>query len=140
MIRRIAVVGGSLAGLRAVETLRNAGFDGSITVIGDELHLPYDRPPLSKRLLSGEWEPDRIVLRKPDDMDSLDVDWHRGVAATALDPERCSIVTSDGSNVTYEGLLMATGASARTLPGQDEHDHVMTLRTLDDALELRRRL
>lgn len=140
MIRRIVVVGGSLAGLRAVETLRNAGFDGSITVIGDEPHLPYDRPPLSKRLLSGEWEPDRIALRKPDDVDSLDVEWRRGVAATALDPEGCSIATSDGSNVTYEGLVMATGASARTLPGQDEHDHVMTLRTLDDALELRRRL
>ena len=64
MIRNVVVVGGSLAGLRAVETLRTNGFDGAVTVIAAEPHPPYDRPPLSKRLLSGEWEPDRIALRK----------------------------------------------------------------------------
>ena len=81
---RIVIVGASLAGLRAAETLRGAGFEGGVTVIGDEPHLPYDRPPLSKRVLSGDWEPDRAVLRKADDMGSLDVTWRTGVAATAL--------------------------------------------------------
>jgi NADPH-dependent 2,4-dienoyl-CoA reductase/sulfur reductase-like enzyme len=79
-MRQVAIVGASLAGLRAVEAMRTAGFDGAITVIGDEPHLPYDRPPLSKRLLAGEWEPDRILLRKPDDMDSLGVTWRSGCA------------------------------------------------------------
>ena len=73
MVDSIVVVGASLAGLRAAETLRNSGFEGALTIIGDEPHAPYDRPPLSKRLLSGEWDPDRIALRKPDDMGNLDV-------------------------------------------------------------------
>ena len=140
MIRNVVVVGGSLAGLRAVETLRTGGFDGSITVIGDEPHLPYDRPPLSKRLLAGEWEPDRIALRKPDDMGTLDVTWRSGVAATGLDVSRQVVSLADGAEVPFEGLIAATGASARALPHQREHDHVVSLRTLDDALDLRDRL
>ena len=65
---RIVVVGASLAGLRACESLRAAGYTGTITVIGAEPHMPYDRPPLSKALLKGEWEPERIQLRKPDEL------------------------------------------------------------------------
>lgn len=140
MIRNVVVVGGSLAGLRAVETLRSGGFDGRISLIGDEAHLPYDRPPLSKRLLSGEWEPDRIALRKSDDMDSLDVTWRLGVPAVGLDVGRGVVALADGAEVPFDGLVVASGARARTLPGQDAHDHVVTLRTLDDALDLRRRL
>jgi NADPH-dependent 2,4-dienoyl-CoA reductase/sulfur reductase-like enzyme len=140
MIRNVVVVGGSLAGLRAAETLRTAGFDGTVTVIGDETHLPYDRPPLSKRLLSGEWEPDRIVLRKPDDMGTLDVDWRQGQPATSLHLDRRVVGLADGSEVPFEGLIVATGATPRRLPGQEAHAHVVVLRTLDDALDLRRRL
>lgn len=140
MIRNVVVVGGSLAGLRAVETLRTGGFDGDVTLIGAEPHLPYDRPPLSKRLLSGDWEPDRIVLRKPDDMGSLDVTWRSGVAATSLDLDRKVVRLADGSDVAYEGLIVATGSAPRRLPGQEAHGHAVVLRTLDDALDLRQRL
>ncbi len=140
MIRNVVVVGGSLAGLRAVEALRTGGFDGSVTVIGDEPHLPYDRPPLSKRLLSGEWEPDRIALRKPEDMGALDVTWCQGVAAIGLDLTRQEVALADGSTVPFDGLIAATGATARELPDQEQHDHVVKLRTLDDALALRARL
>jgi len=140
MIRNVVVVGGSLAGLRAVEALRTGGFDGTVTVIGDEPHLAYDRPPLSKRLLSGEWEPDRITLRKPDDMGTLDATWRRGVAATGLDLAGRTVALADGSSVPFDGLVVATGARARTLPDQERFDHVFTLRTLDDALALRARL
>lgn len=140
MMRNIVVVGGSLAGLRAVEALRSGGFVGDITVIGDETHLPYDRPPLSKRLLSGEWEPDRIVLRKPDDMGTLDVTWRQGVPAAGLDLERHVVELADGSELPFDGLIAATGATPRLLPGQGAYEHAVVLRSLDDALDLRQRL
>ena len=136
----VVVVGASLAGLRAVETLRTAGYDGAITVVGDEPHQPYDRPPLSKRLLAGDWEADRILLRKPDDMDSLGVAWRLGSSATSLDlAERC-VRLADGGAVRFDGAILATGARARTLPGQAEHPHLVVLRTLDDSLALRARI
>ncbi len=139
-MRDVVVVGASLAGLRAVETLRSGGYEGAITVIGAETHLPYDRPPLSKRLLSGEWEDDRIALRKSDDMGSLDASWRMGVRAVALDTNAGTVALSDGAPVRFDGLILATGAAARQLPGQAEHRHVVVLRTLDDALDLRGRI
>ena len=139
-MRDAVIVGGSLAGLRAAESLRSAGYEGAVTIVGDEPHLPYDRPPLSKRLLSGEWEPDRIVLRKPDDLGAIDVRWRRGARATALDLDGSAVVLDGGERVGFDGLVIATGATARRLPGQDEHGHVVVLRTLDDALDLRGRL
>jgi NADPH-dependent 2,4-dienoyl-CoA reductase/sulfur reductase-like enzyme len=140
MLNDVVVIGGSLAGLRAVETLRTGGYLGGITVIGDEPHLPYDRPPLSKRLLSGEWEPDRILLRKADDMGSLDARWRTGVAATRFDAAGRTVHLSDGSDVSFDGAIIATGAAPRHLPGQEVHDHVVVLRTLDDAIGLRSRI
>jgi NADPH-dependent 2,4-dienoyl-CoA reductase/sulfur reductase-like enzyme len=140
VIRDVVVVGASLAGLRAAESLRSAGFDGSITLIGDEPHHPYDRPPLSKRLLSGEWEPDRIALRKPDEIDSLGVEWRLGAAAVALDLDARRVSLADGGSIGYDGLILATGAAARTLPGQHGLPDVAVLRTLDDSLALRARL
>ncbi len=73
-MRTVAIVGTSLAGLRAAETFRREGFDGRIVAVGAEPHLPYDRPPLSKELLRGEWEPDQVVLRKQG-VDDLDLEW-----------------------------------------------------------------
>ena len=81
----MVIVGASLAGLRAAETLRQRAFDGDVVVVGAETHRPYDRPPLSKKLLSGEWDADRIHLRQPDSFDDLDVRWELGVAAERLD-------------------------------------------------------
>ena len=82
---RVVIVGASLAGLRAAETLRQRAFAGDVVVVGAETHRPYDRPPLSKKLLSGEWDADRIHLRQPEAFDELDVRWELGVAGERLD-------------------------------------------------------
>jgi NADPH-dependent 2,4-dienoyl-CoA reductase/sulfur reductase-like enzyme len=134
---RVVVVGASLAGLRAAETLRQHHVATSIVIVGDEVHRPYDRPPLSKKLLSGEWEPDRIHLRQPDVFDDLDVEWRLGHPAAALDLNRRELTLADGSVLGFDGLVIATGARPRRLAGQDTFDHVHELRTLDDALRLR---
>ncbi len=134
---RVVVVGASLAGLRAAETLRQKDVATSIVVVGDEVHRPYDRPPLSKKLLSGEWEPDRIHLRQPDVFDGLDVEWRLGTAARSLDVSRRELTLADGSVLGFDGLVIATGARPRRLVGQEAFDHVHELRTLDDSLRLR---
>lgn len=136
-LARVVVVGASLAGLRAAETLRQHGAATSIVVVGDEAHRPYDRPPLSKKLLSGEWEPDRIQLRQPDAFDDLDVEWRLGSAASALDLSTRELTLADGSVLGFDGLVIATGAHPRRLAGHDTFAHVHELRTLDDALRLR---
>lgn len=133
----VVVVGASLAGLRAVETLRQAGFTGGITMVGAEAHLPYDRPPLSKKLLAGEWEPERVTLRRPEVLAELDVTWRLGVTAVGLDTGACRIDLSDATTETYDGLVIATGAAPIRLPGQPEVAGVHVLRTMDDALALR---
>jgi NADPH-dependent 2,4-dienoyl-CoA reductase/sulfur reductase-like enzyme len=140
VLERIVVVGGSLAGLRAVESFRAGGYDGELVVVGAETHRPYDRPPLSKKLLAGDWEPDRIELRKPDDLDSLDVTWRLGTPATGLDVESRRVIAADGTEIAFDGIVIATGSAPRRLPGQAGWPHVVELRTLDDALDLRARL
>jgi NADPH-dependent 2,4-dienoyl-CoA reductase/sulfur reductase-like enzyme len=140
MMRDVVVVGASLAGLRAAESLRTAGFDGSITVIGDERHMPYDRPPLSKRLLAGDWEVDRISLRKPEDIASLDVDWRLSTRAVALDVAQRRVELAGGEHVRFEGAILATGSRPRTLPAQEGLPDVVVLRSVDEALDLRERI
>ena len=136
MREAITVIGASLAGLRAVETLRSDGFDGRITLVGDEPHQPYDRPPLSKQVLAGDWEPDRIHLAAPDRLADLQVDLRLGQRATGLDLE-AHTVEVDGVAEGFDGLLIATGARCRTLPGTGHLAGVHTLRTLDDCLAIR---
>jgi NADPH-dependent 2,4-dienoyl-CoA reductase/sulfur reductase-like enzyme len=136
MLRNVVVVGASLAGLRAAETFRSAGFDGCLTLIGAEAHLPYDRPPLSKKVLAGDWEPDRIVLRKPGAFDELGLDLRLGTAADRVDLQNRT-VSVGGDDVPFDALVIATGASCRRLPGQPDLPGVHVLRTLDDALALR---
>lgn len=140
MLERVVIVGASLGGLRAAESLRQAGFAGTIAMVGAEPHLPYDRPPLSKKLLSGDWDPDRIQLRKPEGIDELNLDWRLGVTATDLDLKARSVALDDGSSVAFDGLVLATGSEPRRLPGQLDHPHVFELRTLNDSLGLRQRL
>ena len=112
------MVGASLAGLRACETLRSDGFAGSITLIGAEEHLPYDRPPLSKKLLAGEWEPDRIVLRKPEAIDELGLDLRLGCRAVGLDLDGRAVQLADGSEVPFDGLVLATGRGPAASPAR----------------------
>jgi len=133
-MRSVTVVGGSLAGLSAVRALRAAGFDGRVTVVGDEVHRPYDRPPLSKELLSGRMSPADLALEAEDE--ALDVQWRLGVRAAALRPSDRAIELADGEVLRSDGVVLATGARARTLPGTEGVPGVHTLRTLDDALAL----
>ena len=135
-MRTVAIVGTSLAGLRAAETFRREGFDGRIVASGAEPHLPYDRPPLSKELLRGDWEPDQVVLRKQG-VDDLDLDWRLDARAVALDLAARVVELHDGERVTFDGLVIATGATPRRLPNQPALAGLFTLRTLDDALALR---
>ncbi len=137
---RIVVVGASLAGLRACEALRTDGFAGSVTLVGAEAHRPYDRPPLSKKLLAGEWEPDRIELRKANDLDALGLDVRLATPALALDTDARVVELADGTTVPYDAVIIATGSATRRLPGQEGIAAVHELRTLDDALALRARI
>ena len=137
---RIVVVGASAAGLSVAEGLRRGGYEGSLTLIGDESHLPYDRPPLSKQLLSGEWSPERLALRSPEAIDALDLDLRLGSAAVALDAEAREVTLADGNRIGYDALVVATGTRARRLPGTDGVAGVHVLRTSEDALTLREEL
>jgi NADPH-dependent 2,4-dienoyl-CoA reductase/sulfur reductase-like enzyme len=137
---RIVVVGASLAGLWACESLRRSGYTGTITLVGAESHRPYDRPPLSKALLKGDWEPERIQLRKADELDSLGLDLRLGVVAVALDAANRTVTLASGETLAGDGVIVATGSEPRPLPNQPVLDGVTMLRTLDDSLALRRRL
>lgn len=139
-LEHIVVVGASLAGLRACEGLRQEGFAGTVTLIGDEAEMPYDRPPLSKAFLAGEWDAERIRLRKPDAFASLDLQLRLGVRATGLDTTERTVALGDGTVAHYDGLIIATGSTPRRLPSQPDATGVLALRTLRDAAELRRLL
>ncbi|MEO5840015.1 MAG: FAD/NAD(P)-binding oxidoreductase [Acidimicrobiales bacterium] len=138
MPESITIVGASLAGLRGAETLRNDGYDGRITVIGDETAVPYDRPPLSKQLLAGKWDIDRTTLYRPERLAELDLDLQLGVRATGLDLRDRSLELDGGRRQSFDALLVATGSSPRRLPGMPSLDGLFTLRTLDDSLAIRR--
>ncbi|MEU9227615.1 FAD-dependent oxidoreductase [Streptomyces massasporeus] len=134
-MRTVAVVGASLAGLSAARSLRKQGYDGRLVVIGDEIHRPYDRPPLSKEFLVGDVGEADLAL-EPDGED-LQAEWLLGARAAALDPAPRTVRLTDGRQVRADGVVIATGAAARTLPGMDGLAGVHTLRTLDDARALR---
>lgn len=133
----VVVVGASLAGLSAVETLRREGYTGRITAIGAEPHLPYDRPPLSKQVLEGVAQPEMTALRAPAVYDKLDVDWKLGAAATGLDTGRAVVTLEGGEEVPYEALVLATGATVRTLPNPAGLGGIHVIRTLDDCIAVR---
>ncbi|ROQ31038.1 NADPH-dependent 2,4-dienoyl-CoA reductase/sulfur reductase-like enzyme [Frondihabitans sp. PhB188] len=136
---RVVVVGASLAGVTAAETLRSDGFTGPITLIGDEKDEPYDRPPLSKQVLLGTASASGTRLPQASD---LNVEWRLGVAATGLDVDARAVLLADGARVPYDRVLIATGTRARPWPVADEAalDGVLTLRTAEDAARLRARL
>jgi NADPH-dependent 2,4-dienoyl-CoA reductase/sulfur reductase-like enzyme len=134
-MRTVAVVGASLAGLAAVRALREQSYGGRIVVIGDEPYRPYDRPPLSKDFLTGACTAADLALEGS--TEELDVDWRLGSAAVGLDPHTRTVTLAGGDEVTADGVVLATGARARQLPGAEHLAGVHTLRTLDDALALR---
>jgi NADPH-dependent 2,4-dienoyl-CoA reductase/sulfur reductase-like enzyme/ferredoxin len=136
---RIVIVGASLAGLRAAATLRREGFTGSLTLIGDEPDEPYDRPALSKQVLTGWVAGQHTALPRPGDLTAR---WRLGVAATGLDLGRRRVLLASGEEVEFDRVLIATGTRARPWPepAQAALDGVLVLRRGDDAAALRRRL
>jgi len=136
----VIVVGASLAGWRATEALRAQGFQGSIALVGEERHLPYDRPPLSKQVLAGTWPPEKAVLADKKRSSELRVHEVLGRRAVRLDVDARSVELDDGSTLAADGVVLATGATPRRLPGTDglgPRDGLFVLRTLDDSLALR---
>jgi NADPH-dependent 2,4-dienoyl-CoA reductase/sulfur reductase-like enzyme len=131
--RRIVVVGNGIAGLTAADTLRARGFDGDLTIVGDEVRAAYSRPALSKALLRNDADLTAHELPPPDHGATELL----GRAAAALDPRHRVLALDDGSELPYDGLVIASGSRARRLgAGTDE----LVLRTLDDAFMLRERL
>ena len=135
----IAVVGTSLAGLRAIEALRREGYPGRICAIGEEPCMPYDRPPLSKQFLKGDWDADKIVLHH-ELADDEGIEWMLARRVTALDPGARRLVFEAGDTLDYDGLIIATGARARKFPNAPDLEGIFVLRTLADAEALRHAL
>ncbi|GHE70805.1 pyridine nucleotide-disulfide oxidoreductase [Streptomyces capitiformicae] len=129
------MVGASLAGLSAARSLRKQGYDGRLVVIGGELHRPYDRPPLSKEFLAGTIGEADLALES--EGEDLGAEWLLGTRATGLDRMDRAVRLADGREVRADGIVIATGAAARTLPGSEGLAGVHLLRTLDDARALR---
>lgn len=136
-MRTVTVVGASLAGLYAARELRAQGFDGRLVIVGEEPHRPYDRPPLSKDFLAGRSDEAQLGLSDPEEETGLDAEWLLGTRARGLDAHGRAILLEGGRTLVTDGLVIATGASARRLPGTDGPAGVHTLRTLDDARALR---
>jgi NADPH-dependent 2,4-dienoyl-CoA reductase/sulfur reductase-like enzyme len=134
----VLVVGASLAGMHAAHTLRKEGFDGRLTVVDADPRTPYDRPPLSKQVLAGEWDADRVTL--PAVGEDLGIEWRLGERAVALDLDTRTVRLEGGDAVGFDRLVIATGAAPRRLPDQPDIGGIHVLRTLDDCLALRAEL
>ena len=138
MLERIVIVGAGLCGIRAALSLREREFHGEITIIGDELHAPYDRPPLSKQALLDEPEPALIVA--PAALNSKKIDHTSGARVSRIDRALRCVLLEDGTTKPYDKLLLATGSRPRMLPGLVPSQRLLTLRTHDDAVAIRKRL
>ncbi|MDQ0632259.1 NADPH-dependent 2,4-dienoyl-CoA reductase/sulfur reductase-like enzyme [Arthrobacter pascens] len=135
-MQTLAIVGASLAGISAARAARARGFAGRLVIIGDEPHRPYDRPPLSKDFLAGKISVEHLGLESPYEAergDPLQAEWLGGAAACCLDAAARTVKPTDGREIEADGVVIATGASARILPVLAGLANVFTLRTLDDA-------
>ena len=137
MSKPIVIIGAGQCGLKAVETLRQNGYDGALVLIGDETQPPYQRPPLSKAYLKGELEEDRLYLKADSFYEDNNVTTKFGMTATSINRDEKSVSLSNGEMVEYDKLLISTGTVARQIPlkGADL-DGVHTLRTIDDVKRL----
>ncbi len=135
--REVVIVGAGLAGTRCAETLRALGFDGRVTVVGAEVHAPYERPALSKELLSGAREPASLALRSHRHWGEHGIELRLGLRVTRVDRAARTARLSDGTDLTWDALVLATGATARGLSGGPVPHGTHRLRTIDDALGLR---
>jgi 3-phenylpropionate/trans-cinnamate dioxygenase ferredoxin reductase component len=133
----VVIAGGGLAAQRCAETLRRAGYDGRIRMICAEPHRPYDRPPLSKRVLLDEEHEQILSFRAGEWYEENAVELVLGVRAAGLAPSQKLLALSDGSHINYEQLLIATGSRPRRMPMLDGYSNVSSLRTIEDARALR---
>jgi NADPH-dependent 2,4-dienoyl-CoA reductase/sulfur reductase-like enzyme len=136
----IVVVGSGLAGLRSAETLRAHGYEGRLTMVGEESHLPYERPALSKELLAGKRSPEQLMLRQPEFFREQKIDLLLGRRVEKVSIRNRTVLVSDGRELIWDALVIATGARARRLRGLETPPGVHYLRTLSDALALRAEL
>ncbi len=134
--RNVLVVGGSAAGLSAADGLREGGYEGPITILNAEKRAGYDRPTLSKALLSGSGEPEVRALRQPTHFAEKGYDVRTGVTAARLDPDRQVVVADDGEEFGYDALVIATGTRNRTLTTDDGLE-LPTMRTAEDLVTIR---
>ena len=136
-MERVVIVGASVAGLTAAETLREEGFAGELVLVNGEQHAGYDRPPLSKAVLNGRMPPSEVALRPAEFYLEHRIDHRVGVRAEALDLRGRTVLIDTGERLGFDGLIVATGLRARPLPGQSALGGLHMLRTLDDAQQLR---
>lgn len=134
-MNHLAIVGASLAGMSAAEGLRDAGYEGRITVVDPQADLPPDRPPLSKQVLAGTMAPEAARQPAAARLDELDLDLRLGCAAEELRLGDRALVLSDGMELVVDGVVIATGATPRRLPVELGGVHV--LRTMEDCLAIR---
>src|SRR5262245_29476466 len=134
------IVGASLAGAKAAETLRDEGFDGRIVLIGSETARPYERPPLSKDYLRGESGRDKVYVHPEDFYAERQIELRLGTTAVSLDTGSREVELNDGTRLGYDNLLLTTGSEAHRLPIPGaELDGVLYLRSVDDSDALRAR-
>ena len=132
---QVVIVGAGLGGLRAAEALRGAGYEGHLVIVGEEPHLPYNRPPLSKEALAGGVDVEDLHFRRRSSID--DVEWRLGSGATSVDLTERTVCLEDGSVLPFAGLVVATGIRPRRLPIPGPTEGRFLLRNADDAAELR---
>jgi NADPH-dependent 2,4-dienoyl-CoA reductase/sulfur reductase-like enzyme len=135
----VVIVGASVAGIATARELRAKGYDGRITLLEAERHLPYDKPPLSKEVLAPDCTGDPVSLLGGDQLAALDLDLRLGVRAASLDRARRAVTTGDADSIGYDMLVIATGVTPRTLPIPVPAG-VYTLRSIDDAAAIRAEL
>lgn len=137
----VVIVGGGHAGGQAAASLRQDGYAGPVLLLAEEPHLPYQRPPLSKQYLAGEWDLERVRLRPAVFYQDRDIDVRPGARAAGIDAAARTVLCEDGATVRYQRLLLATGARARTLdvPGA-ALPGVHSLRTVADAAAIKAEL
>ncbi|MDT5312424.1 MAG: 3-phenylpropionate/trans-cinnamate dioxygenase ferredoxin reductase component, partial [Mycobacterium sp.] len=131
----IVIVGGGLAAARTAEQLRRAEYAGVITLISDEDHLPYDRPPLSKEVLRAET--DDVLLKPAEFYEEKDITLRLGSGATTLDTQAQTVTLANGDVISYDELVIATGLVPKRIPSFPDLEGVRVLRTLDESLALR---
>ncbi|WP_369829596.1 NAD(P)/FAD-dependent oxidoreductase [Mycobacterium sp. E787] len=131
----VVIVGGGLAGARTAEQLRRSGYTGRITIVSDEVHLPYDRPPLSKEVLRKEV--DDVALKPREWYDEQDITLRLGAAATGLDTAGQTVTLADGTALGYDELVVATGLVPRRIPAFPDLEGIRVLRSFDESLALR---